>query len=186
MALKQSGDKSRYVIVAALLLLLTGLFYQFIYGPQRLALESKRQQLALLQRQLAGLNSFLAQHGDLALYESKLQGHDGWSQQLLPAELDTSEFIGSLQRHVLRTRVKLVGLRPEPPVNKDGFFRQKIEVAVEGDYFQLLDFIKLLEQGPRFVMIENIAGQVKEQGIFSGRMALYIFARSSAGAFGEE
>lgn len=179
MLLKRSRDKGAASLVAFFLVLtaLTVLFYQMIYVEQRAELEEKRRTLLLRQEDLARLEEFSQRYHDDNASEEALQKHTAWSRRLLPDTLQTGDFLSELQGYLLRTQVKIIGLTPNVPEQKEGFCRQRIELTVEGDYFQMLAFIHLLEQKERFVAIDNLFGQVKEAGILRGRFALYIFAR---------
>ena len=164
-------DKAAASLVVFLVVLtaLTVLFYQTVYVEQQTDLEEKRRTLFLRQQDLARLETFLQRHGNDSAAEEALKKHTEWSRRLLPDELRTG--------YMLRSKVKVIGLTPGVSEQKEGFCRQRIEMTVEGDYFQLLDFIRLLEQQDRFVIVENISGQVQESGILRGHIVLYIFAR---------
>ena len=172
-------DKAAASLVVFLVVLtaLTVLFYQTVYVEQQTDLEEKRQTLFLRQQDLARLETFLQRHGNDSAAEEALKKHTEWSRRLLPDELRTGDFLSDLQGYMLRSKVKVIGLTPGVSEQKEGFCRQRIEMTVEGDYFQLLDFIRLLEQQDRFVIVENISGQVQESGILRGHIVLYIFAR---------
>ena len=173
----RDGGGVSFVAFLTVLAALTVLFYQMVYVEQQADLEEKRRTLLLRQQDLARLEAFLQRRRDDSASEEALKKHAEWSRRLLPDELRTSDFLGDLQGYMLRSQVKVIGLTPGVPEQNEGFCRQRIELTVEGDYFQILDFIRLLEQQNRFVTIENISGQVKDTGILHGRFDLCIFAR---------
>ena len=159
---KSFRSKGSFLLLLGVLAGLTLFFYQFLYLPQQAELEEKRQQV------IARLNAL-----------NKLKDHARWESQLLPEQLNTGDFLSELQIYMLRTKIRITGLKPLPPERNEGFFQQKVELGIEGDYFQILDFLRLLEQGTRFTNVKNVSGEVKEQGIFSGHIDLYIFARQN-------
>ena len=148
-------DKAAASLVVFLVVLtaLTVLFYQTVYVEQQTDLEEKRRTLFLRQQDLARLETFLQRHGNDSAAEEALKKHTEWSRRLLPDELRTGDFLSDLQGYMLRSKVKVIGLTPGVSEQKEGFCRQRIEMTVEGDYFQLLDFIRLLEQQDRFVIV---------------------------------
>ena len=179
MLLKMSRERgaASFVIFFVLLAAMTVLFYQMVYVAQRDEIEEKRRMLLSRQQDLARLDEFSRRSFDGNASEEALQKHTAWSRRLLPDTLQTGDFLSELQGDLLRSHVKLVALIPHIPEQKEGFCRQRIELTVEGDYFQMLAFIHRLEQKERFLSIDNLFGQVKEAGILCGRFELYIFAR---------
>lgn len=176
---KSFRSKGSFLLLLGVLAGLTLFFYQFLYLPQQAELEEKRQQVTVRLNALNELEEFTQQHADLAAYETALKDHARWGSQLLPERLNTGDFLSELQIYMLRTKIRITGLKPSPPERNEGFFQQKIELGIEGDYFQILDFLRLLEQGTRFTNMKNVSGEVKERGIFSGHIDLYIFARQN-------
>ena len=173
----QDRGIASFVAFLAVLAALTVLFYQTVYVDQLADLEEKRRTLLLRQQDLMRLEAFSQRYRDDSAAEEALKKHAEWSRRLLPDELRTGDFLSEIQGYMLRSQVKVIGLTPNVVEQKEGFCRQRVELMVEGNYFQLLDFIRLLEQQNRFVTIENISGQVKDTGILCGRFDLYIFAR---------
>lgn len=166
-----------FMALFAMLAALTVLFYQAVYVEQQATLAELHRMLLLRRQDLASIEAFSKRHWDFDAAEAALKNHADWSRSLLPDALETSDFLSELQSHVLRSQVNVIGLTPGAAELQEGFCRQRIELTVEGDYFQWFDFIRLLEAQARFVAIENISGEVKAAGILRGHVVLYIFAR---------
>lgn len=77
-------------------------------------------------------------------------------------------------RRTERTRPLRGGYSSE---RNGGPARQRLRISVRGDYFALLDFLFLLEQGGRFARVEAVRGRVDDAGVFQGTLEVWIYAR---------
>lgn len=166
-----------FMALLAVLTALTVLFYRTVYVEQQAVLAEQQRVLLQRREELARWEAFSKRHRDASAEEEALKQHTDWSRHLLPDILGTGDFLSELQSCMLRSQVNVIGLAPGAEEQQEGFCRQRIELTVEGGYFEWLNFLRLLEQQTRFVAIETLSGQVKAPGILRGHVALYIFAR---------
>ncbi len=165
-----------FCLFCALLLGAVAVFHQFVFLPQREALAEKEQQTVDMEHQIRATKAFLAQREDLASWGKELAARRARNERLLPRAMGTSAFFGDLEVWAAQSQVRVTGVKPQEIVADGGLFRQRMEVSLEGDYFQILDFLFLLEQGRRFVAVERLSGDVGEAGTFACRAGLSIYA----------
>lgn len=107
----------------------------------------------------------------LKLLDDKLASLD----RLLPPEARVSEFLSQSEAAAKSSGVQLLSLKPGAVVNKKGFRDWTMELTVRGSYFQTMNFIKKLEEGPRFSTVTNITMQSKP-GQLESRLSVSIYS----------
>ena len=105
------------------------------------------------------------------LLDEKLISFD----RLLPAQVRVSDFLSQCEAAAKASGVQLLSLKPGAFVNKNKFRDCKMELVIRGNYFQTMNFIKNLEDGPRFCTITQIAIQSKS-GQVESKLSVNIYS----------
>ena len=161
------------------LFLIILLFVGFIVPSQQDKIVTRRAILEEQQAQRSELKKFMERHSDLRDYESGLVHQLQQLRCLMPGEMDTTDFIHDIERMAVQTQVTIRGVQPLPPVAGDGYYIQQVRMDISGNYFQFMDFLSALEQGPRFVRFVSISIHSKEQESLEGSLDLLIYALSA-------
>ncbi len=182
--------------MAALSALFAAAFYAFVYAPQRAALRETEAEALALRRDMARVEAFLRAHERGPEELAALADRADRARAMLPETLETARFAMETARYAAEAGLTLEGVAPEaadaprPPDGADASFtggyssernggpaRQRLRISVRGDYFALLDFLFLLEQGGRFARVEAVRGRVDDAGVFQGTLEVWIYAR---------
>lgn len=154
------AERVQIVAVGAVLL---GLIYFFLIAPfieaecraARAELEAARAASAELARYRAGA-------GDDA-EAVRTRGHTG--TEALPASLGQGAFIQTAERTASAAGVTLDAVVPQAVETSDELTVQPIEISFHGGYFEILDFMKSLAEGPRAVQFGDMELKEEERGL---------------------
>ena len=174
-------DRGKLFFIGTLwgLFIMILIFFCFIVPEQQARIANRQAILEEHQTHRSELKKFMELHSDLKEYESGLTRQLQQIRRLMPGEMDTADFIHYTERTAEKTQVTIRGMQPLPPVGSDGYFMQQLRIDLNGNYFQLMDFLSALEQGPRFVRFISISIQSKEQEYLEGSLELLIYALSA-------
>lgn len=162
--------------VAVFWLLAIMLFYFFIYQWQDQQILVLKNTVALEKQKTLQIENFLEKYPDISKYEQEIQNKIDLLNMRLPNNDGMAQFLVILENTAKKTGVKISNIKPNLPANKNNIAEYNIEIFVHGSYFQLLDFLKAMEDIPRFNLINTIdlQAQNKDQ-ILSSKIILSIF-----------
>lgn len=175
--MKRRKEQTAFCLMALVSILLGLAFYTFVYLPQRAELREKESAASELRREIEQVAAFQRSHPKPKVEAEAIFARETLLETMLPRRMDAGGFLAETERRAKEAALDLRGVSPETPVLSDGFARQRVTLSVRGDYFALLDFIFALEQQGRFVKIDALSGDVNDAGVFSGTLALWIYAR---------
>lgn len=120
------------------------------------------------------IETFIADYPDISKYEQEIQNKIDLLNMKLPNNDSMAEFLIVLENTAKKTGVRISNIKPNPPANKDNIAEYNIELVLHGNYFQMLEFLKTMEDIPRFNVINSITVQGKDEAL-STRVILSIF-----------
>lgn len=120
------------------------------------------------------IETFIADYPDISKYEQEIQNKIDLLNMKLPNNDSMAEFLIVLENTAKKTGVRISNIKPNPPANKDNIAEYSIELVLHGNYFQMLEFLKTMEDIPRFNVINAVTVQGKD-GALSTRVILSIF-----------
>jgi len=150
-------NRARMMVIIVLLLSIAGAFaaQRWITEPHLLALrtEQSRLQQHVRQRQMEFSNSGVPVSAVEQLEKNLLQFN-----QLIPATTNFSAFLGELFDWSQQAGLEIHQINFQPEVEKEsGFLRYGLSFSVEGNYAQVKQFVHLLENARRILLVEQIA-----------------------------
>ena len=160
----------REILLATILLCMSmiaayRLLYHLPLEREILQLGLERQQTA---QQIINVLNFKNEYGSLDEYMRELEERRFVVDRALPPQLEQGEFINYIQRTALANQVRLISLTPGAVENVEDdalpILRLPLRLKIECDYFKLLDFLKALEDGERFINIEQFDVSRKDDG----------------------
>ncbi len=171
----------RKIFLSTVLLCLAAVAaYFFLYHQP---LERKILQLELDRRKAAqqsvDIINFKNRHGDLSKLMLDLNEQRNDLERALPPQLSQGEFINYMQSTALAHQIRLLEITPNTPTRDEALpiTRLPIRVHIECTYFELLDFLKALEQSERFIDIKNFKATSTSEGArLNCELELMIFA----------
>ena len=69
----------------------------------------------------------------------------------MPEHHEQGRFLRAIEYAARETGVHIAAVTPRPAAESDGLYVQSFEVAFYGGYFQVLSFLRALEEGERAV-----------------------------------
>jgi type IV pilus assembly protein PilO len=145
------------MVIIVLLFCVSGAFaaQRWITEPHLLALrtEQSRLQQHVRQRQMKFINS-----GVPVSAAEQLEKNLHRFNQLIPATTDFSAFLGELFDWSQQAGLEIHQINFQPEVEKEsGFLRYGLSFSVAGNYAQVKQFVHLLENARRILLVEQIA-----------------------------
>ena len=159
------SNRPRFIVILVLLLLVMTVFIEqrWLAEPNLLILrtEQSRLQQHVRQRQMDFANSGVPV-SKAEQIEKNLQQFD----HLIPIQTDFSSFIGELFDWAQQAGLDIHQISYQPKQEKETvWLRYGLNFSVKGSYSQVKEFIHLLENTPRILLIEKISlgGSISNQ-----------------------
>lgn len=160
------------LLLLAMLSLAGGIYF---FQEQRAELLEKQEKAGRNQREILQIENFMNAHLQEEDCAAELKKREELVQEQLPESMEQGKFLSMLQQKSLQHGAVLTEVIPGKARNLEQFAELSIETEVCGSYFQLLDFLEAMEQGGRFLRIENT--KVKsENGTLHCRILFKIYA----------
>ena len=141
---------------------LAGVFYQFYVTPFNAEMDTRRQQLAALQVDVAKgqatanqLNQF---KGQVAELEARLES----LKAVLPEQKDVADLLRRIQTLATQSNLAIRGFKPAPSVTKTMHAEWPIVLQLDGTYHNLGMFFDRVSKFSRIINISNIAIHAKQ------------------------
>jgi type IV pilus assembly protein PilO len=147
---------------AVLSIALAGVFYQFYVTPFNAEMDTRRQQLAAIQVDVAKgqatanqLNQF---KGQVAELEARLDS----LKAVLPEQKDVADLLRRIQTLATQSNLAIRGFKPAPSVTKTMHAEWPIVLQLDGTYHNLGMFFDRVSKFSRIINISNIAIHAKQ------------------------
>ena len=150
-------------------------FYFFPHASWQEEAASVQEAQEREERDLVALENFMNAHRDLDAFSQETAKHQSLSMRAMPEELEQGAFLEFLQRLAIGNQMELLGVIPGKSVQEKDVLALPVQVKLSCNYYQLLDFLKGLQDGERFLQIRN-ARIHSEDGRLLCQLDLAIFA----------
>jgi len=147
---------------AVLSIALAGVFYQFYVTPFNAEMDTRRQQLAAIQVDVAKgqatanqLNQF---KGQVAELEARLDS----LKAVLHEQKDVADLLRRIQTLATQSNLAIRGFKPAPSVTKTMHAEWPIVLQLDGTYHNLGMFFDRVSKFSRIINISNIAIHAKQ------------------------
>lgn len=173
--MRASGGKAVFAFVCCACGWLLAGYYLLLHEAwqgeeEREALEESEE-----RRQILEIENFMNAHRDMEGFGREVAGHQATALGAIPEELQQGEFMEFLQRLALRNHIELMGVIPGREIREGEAIALPVQVRFRCGYFQLLDFMKGLQSGERFLQVRN-ARISSDHGSLVCRLDIAIFA----------
>lgn len=169
--------KNCYAVIGITLLFFGSVWVYLLlaYFPQQARITELKEQLERERQEVQILEAFSLAHPSIDKYIGELKVKHAAVDQMLPAETRLGEFILAAQQAADDAGVELLQIKPMTPLNKAGYREIPVEILVRGGFFASTHFLRKLEEGPRFTLVQNLsvfsrAGELESKlilGVFS-------------------
>ena len=154
-------------------------FEQFIYTPTKSEIFSMQLETQKFQVMKNDLENFQRHYGDLEKFSEVIEESLNEAQEFLPNEPMQDAFVAQLYRiadskKILIQSVQVGDAESVPNETNENFFRQSVRIRFESDYISVLNFLREITDGKRFVTIENISIE-RNENILIGDMEIFIY-----------
>lgn len=128
------------------------LCYVLVLAPfleaERSAAHARAETARAVQTQLEIYQRAALAHPDR---EEELRLRQEQLLQALPDHHEQGRFLRAIEYAAREAGVRIAAVTPRPAAESDGLYVQSFEVAFYGGYFQVLSFLRALEEGERAV-----------------------------------
>lgn len=132
------------------------LFYTFIFVPQSAQIEQLSTQCQQEQQKVSLIEAFQKAHPDMDQFLKQLDQEKIMADTKLPDDTDMRGFLVQGETAAKEANLPLLSVKYEKVVNQKGYREIPVNMKITGDYFKTLNFIKNMEQSPRFNSIKKI------------------------------
>lgn len=154
--MERPDERKVFGMVCILWLLLTLLFVFTVHYPIREEAEAIRRETELVTKEVVSIENFTNKHLNIKGYAEEVGKRHERADRALPNELEQSAVLGMLQRNALNNKVQLVSVSPGQIKKESRLMELPIQIKLSCNYFQLLDFLKTLQDEERFVKLNRL------------------------------
>ena len=127
------------------------------------------------------IQSFSLAHPEPAKHLNQLEEKLTVFNRMLPLEPQVGEFLTQSENSAKTSGVQFVSLKPGQMANKGGYRELSLELTIRGNYFQTMNFLKRIEEGPRFVAVTNVTMQ-SQSGQIQSKIWVSIYTLALGGS----
>lgn len=167
-------------IIICSLVLLTILFWQFIFVPiqsEILNMQSESRRLQAIEKNLLKLK---ARHENFAEFVELTDARLIESENFLPVKHSQEKFTADIYKIAERNKIAVTNLQ----VGEINFVednknlrRQSIKIKFEGNYISAINFLREIADGERFAKSENISIENLRDNFINCEVDFYIYSR---------
>ncbi len=154
--MQKLDEKTAFCLLCFLCCCIGAAFFCFVHIPAREDLCLLREEAALVSGEIVDIENFTNKHRDLKAYTEDIKKQLEKAKHALPDTVEQSSVVSLLQHHALIKGIQLTSITPGQTKREHDLLMLPIRVKINCNYFQLLDFLKALEEDDRFVKINQL------------------------------
>ena len=197
------ASRERKAIVAAVAVLIVVAVDMIAFAPQRTELAKATQQRDAARRHLDELQKLAAHHAEQGSAEARvrleqLAARRARTEQLLAtaqldltAPRDMAQQLATVLARFPRLRVVAAASQAAAPINEaqasaatsppaSAIYRHGLELTVEGQYFDLMAYLEMLEKSHHRIYWRELDLKVGAQGVPVTRIAVFTLSKEAA------
>ena len=191
------GTRTKLLLGVLVLILLTVVWWLFIFGPKREAIAAANAELESAQLRQSTLQTRVAQLQEIKDNELSYMFAIGQMESSIPATPQADAFIEDMTFLADSTGVELMSITLAPPASSpdSAGFEVQVAMTVEGEFFEVLGFLYGIEALDRLVRVDSVgltplgpAATATATGaeILGADLTMRIFTRSAASGSGDQ
>ena len=181
--LGKSPPQVKAAVLIGAALVLGGVYYYLFYADlsdERVALVSQRKKLADDQRKLQQRKK---EYADLLQRKLEVEEELKKNAVKLPSSSELPAFFVHMQTQANAANIRTTDWARKSEMPVETYIKVPVEVEVEGDFYQLLQYFKLLSETPRIITVENLSIKRPDATKRAGRDPSLLSARFTASTF---
>lgn len=176
--------RSKYKFFSSVLFFFLGIivFIFHVWLPQQAEIHSLEKALSETEKKIAAVETFAGQNSDSQKLKDQFRQKLLLTEQLLPDNMSMGEFLVELERTAEASKVQIGQVQPAQAIQRNGYQETLITMTVRGDYFMVLDFLRRIEGGKRFLALSSISLQSKSGDFLEGKLTVLVYHYSNNSA----
>lgn|GEM_PF-1132446 len=178
--------KHKILVFTPGLLLICWLYYTYVVAVQEQEIARLTAKLRDKTQQLTVIQVFARTYPDPAAYLAEFRKKSAKTEAMLPNHHDLSGLLAQVEQIAKACGLQLVEIKPVLPLNKTSYVEVPLEIRCRGSFTQTKDFLKQLENIPRFNLINHLSINSR-QGELDSKLVLIVYSyATSAGSAGDK
>ena len=171
--------EKNFLPVAVILvgLILSFIFWKFIFEPTRSEILKMQTETKKLQAAAQELESLQLRHENFSDFV-ELNGERLKNLRLLlPSNSSQEKFTAEIYRAANENKISVTSLQVGELTEAEGenLRRQSVRIKLTGNYISILNFVREIQDGERFAKLENISMEIDASNLISGDAEFFIF-----------
>ena len=154
--MRKPDEKEKFVMICTLCVWLSFAFFHSVHIPAQKEIQQMEHEAADLSLKIIDIENFANKHQNIKEYAADISKRQEKVDKALPNALEQSSVINLLQRHALNRQLQLVSITPGQTKTEHGLTMLPLQIKMNCDYFQLLDFLKAIQEDARFLQITRL------------------------------
>lgn len=151
----------------------------FVYIPQLNTEKGEIEtMLAEAKDKIREAEDYRQAHADYKAYESDIMKKEKFLEEKMPKKLMPAKFMEEVQLMATKEQIEIVKLEPGAVSAYDDYSSQRVDMNVHGNFFQLMYFLKDMENSRMFIHVEKVSISNKKEGL-DCRLGVRIFSEAS-------
>lgn len=176
---KNITDKHKVLLFTAGIVTVIIVFYYYVLIPQQERINQLTATQQTERQRVQMIEAFANAHPNIGQYEQELATKQALVNKMLPNNTEISEFILEVEKAAKTSNIQFIKIKPAQMINKNGYREIPLELLVKGNYFQTLDFLRKLEELPRFNAGINMTVQ-SQLGNLESKITVIIYSYGTA------
>jgi type IV pilus assembly protein PilO len=152
-----NASRSRTIAVAALVgVLVVVVWWMVLYSPTKSDASDVGRETAEAERETQRLEADLKRLEDLEARGSQTQADLARLQQAMPEQAELATFIAAANEIGRAAGINWLSVAPTEPTATGSVGTIQLSMQVEGGYFEVLDYLRRLEDLSRLVVVDSI------------------------------
>jgi Tfp pilus assembly protein PilO len=148
--------RNQLIAVGAAVLAVVLLWYFLLYAPLSDDLSTAQAQRSSEEKKTADLQATLARLQAQAKNSSQQQALLRKLNAAVPEQPDLAQFILQANEIADESGISFLSIAPSPPTAGTGASVVNLTISISGSFFQLEDYLRLLEKLERLVVVDGI------------------------------
>ena len=160
----------KVIAFVALLLVFGGLYYYLFFGDmveEQEALAATRTKLIDDEKKLVKRQG---EYQALLEKKKKVERRLGDNAVRLPESSELPAFFAHLETQAATANIRILNRNVEKEIAVESYIKVPVKMMVEGDFYQLNQYFKLLYETPRIISIDQLSIKAKERAADKTRL----------------
>jgi type IV pilus assembly protein PilO len=155
--IEEIPPRQRLLIVGVIIVLVAGLFYQFVYKKKTVTIEIFQSQLAQLNSELQDLRAIQKKLVEFKAMIAELEAQLTVAQRQLPRQREIPVLLNDISEFGKKAGMEFLSFRPAKEVTKGFYAEVPIKLVINGPFHNVAKFVDEIVHYPRIIKVNSIA-----------------------------